>query len=240
MLVHGSITPGRSSWLRQRPLARRWRLVIPDRLGADSSAPAQPVDFEPDSVGVAAMLGDGAHLVGHSYGAVVSMLAAARRPRAVRSLTVIEPPAFGVARGNPHVDALAARLREHWARGPRDPEEFLQGFLRIMGSDVELPSPLPPPLDRGARAFVTEREPWDARIPLDALARESFPKLVVSGAFHPALDAVCDTIAERIGAERAVIPGAGHSVQAVGAAFNRRLEEFLAGAERRCLAEGLR
>ena len=39
-------------------------------------------------------------------GAALGELAAARRPEDVRSLTVIEPPAFGVARGVPAVDAL--------------------------------------------------------------------------------------------------------------------------------------
>jgi hypothetical protein len=36
---------------------------------------------------------------------------------------------------------------------------------------------------------------------------------------------------ERFGAERAVIPGAGHSVQRIGLPFNERLESFLSAAE---------
>ena len=67
------------------------------------------VDFEEHAVLVAAALGDGAHLVGHSYGGVISLLAAAAAPGRVRSLTVIEPPALGVARGNPAADAFLTR-----------------------------------------------------------------------------------------------------------------------------------
>jgi len=56
-------------------------------------------DFEEDARDIAALLGDGAHLVGHSYGAVGALYAAALRPEAVHSLTVNEPPAFGAGRG---------------------------------------------------------------------------------------------------------------------------------------------
>jgi pimeloyl-ACP methyl ester carboxylesterase len=47
------------------------------------------------------LLGDGAHLVGHSYGALGALFAAALRPDAVRSLTLVEPPVYGLARGYP-------------------------------------------------------------------------------------------------------------------------------------------
>ena len=59
------------------------------------------------------------------------------------------------------------------------------------------------------------------------MAAASFPKLVVSGAHDPAFDAVCDVLERRLGAERAVIPGADHSVQRTEAPFNERLEAFL-------------
>jgi pimeloyl-ACP methyl ester carboxylesterase len=83
----------------------------------------------------------------------------------------------------------------------------------------------------GAKGRRCERGPWEAEIPLDELARASFPKLVVSGAHNPAVEAVCDVLEQRLSAERAVIPGAGHSVQRTGAPFNERLEEFLRSAE---------
>ncbi len=77
---------------------------------------------------------------------------------------------------------------------------------------------------------MVERPPWEAEIPLDALAAPPFPTLVVSGGHDPAFDAVCDVLERRLGAERAVIPGAGHSVQRTGAQFNEHLEAFLAAA----------
>jgi hypothetical protein len=77
---------------------------------------------------------------------------------------------------------------------------------------------------------MAERPPWEAEIPLDDLAAAPFPKLVVSGAHNPAFDAVCDVLEERLDAERAVLPGAGHSLpRAPG--YPERLEAFLRVAE---------
>jgi pimeloyl-ACP methyl ester carboxylesterase len=221
---------GERTWREQRPLAERWTLVIPDRPGFGGGPPVERVDFEVDAPLVAELLGDGVHLVGHSYGGVVCLLAAARRPEAVRSLTVIEPPAFGIARGSAAADAFVARATDLWADGPDEPAAFLAAFLRLVGSNIALPEPLTPELERGARLLLVERPPWEAQIPLDALAAAPFPKLVVSGGHDPAFDAVCDVLERRLGAERSVIPGAGHSVQRTGAPFNERLEAFLTAA----------
>jgi hypothetical protein len=75
---------------------------------------------------------------------------------------------------------------------------------------------------------MVERPPWEAVIPLEELAAAPFAKLVVSGAHNPAFDAVCDVLEERLGAERAVLPGAGHSLpRAPG--YTGRLKAFLDG-----------
>jgi pimeloyl-ACP methyl ester carboxylesterase len=67
------------------------------------------------------------HLVGHSYGGVVSSIAAAQVPDSVQSLTVFEPPAFGLVANDPevrrYIDAISAMLT---ADPP--PEEFLHRF----------------------------------------------------------------------------------------------------------------
>jgi pimeloyl-ACP methyl ester carboxylesterase len=232
LLVHGSVAGAAQTWSEQLPLAERWRLVLVDRPGYGTTPPVEREDFDVDAALVGELLAaERAHVVGHSYGGVVSLLAAAREPERVRSLTVIEPPAFAVAAGRPDVDRFVAAAREHWDHGPRDPEVFLRRFLTLVGSELRAPSPLPAWLERGARVLLVERGPWEAEVPLERLARASFPTLVVSGAHHTAFDTVCDVLEERLGAERAVIPGARHSVQRTGPPFNERLEAFLRSAE---------
>ncbi len=137
---------------------------------------------------------------------MITLLAAAGYPE-LRSLTVIEPPCLDVARGHPAVEAFARVATRSGDEGPREPEAFLRGFLRAVGSPFEPPSPLPPELEQGARTLIVERGPWEATIPLAELARAPFPKLVVSGGHHEAFDAVCDVLEERLDAERAILPG---------------------------------
>jgi pimeloyl-ACP methyl ester carboxylesterase len=143
---------------------------------------------------------------------------------------VVEPPALGVARGVPAVDEFMAQTEEHWTKGPRDPAEFLRGFLSLVGSSTP-PGNFTPELLQGARTLMVERSPAEAVIPFDELARAPFPKLVVSGGHSAAFDAVCDVLEERLGAERAVLPGAGHSVQRLGQPFNELLTSFVERAE---------
>ena len=97
ILVHGSAqgsrTGGDQHFSRQRQLAERgFQLLVPDRPGHGRSAdPGRPDDAEADGALVADLIGDGAHLVGHSYGGCVALAAAVRNPSAVHSLTLIEP-----------------------------------------------------------------------------------------------------------------------------------------------------
>jgi pimeloyl-ACP methyl ester carboxylesterase len=228
VLVHGSVANGPATFGALEALRGRFEVVVPNRGGYPPNPPLERIDFEEQADELAPLLGDGAHLVGHSYGGVISLLMAARRPEAVRSLTMSEPPAFGVARGQPEVERLIAELEAFFTAGPHEPAEYLRGFLAIVGSAVRLPEPLPPPLEQGGRAAMVERPPWEAEIPLDELDAAPFAKLVVSGAHNRAFDAVCDVLEERLGAERAVLPGAGHSLpRAPG--YQERLAGFLAG-----------
>ena len=226
VLVHGSVGNGPATFSALGPLEERFDVVVPNRGGYPPGPVLERIDFEEQAVELAPLLEDGAHLVGHSYGGVISLLIAARYPKRVRSLTVSEPPAFGVARGNPDVEQLVAGLNEFFAAGPYEPSEYLRGFLASVGSELRLPEPLPPALEQGARAAMVERPPWEAEIPLDELAAAPFPKLVISGGHHAAFDAVCDVLEERLGADRAVLPGAGHSVPRAPGYAERLLEFF--------------
>jgi len=224
VLVHGSVT-GPAAWRPQRELADAYTLVLVARPGLPPSGPVESVDFEEHARLLAEVLEPGDHLVGHSYGGVVCLYAAAEVPE-LRSLGLAEPPAFALAGPRAETDAF----RRLWAEGPREPRAFLVAFLRLVGSSLELPDPLPPELEQGARTLQVERGPWEADPPLAALAAAPYPKLVVSGGHSELFEAVCDVLEARLGAERAVLPGAGHSLQRAPG-FGERLRDFLDRAE---------
>ena len=225
VFVHGSVGNAAATWSAQRALEDRYECVFLTRGGYPPGPPLERIDFEQQADEVAAELREGDHLVAHSYGAVVSLLAAARKP-VLGSLTVGEPPCFGIARGHPAVEAFLARYESFEASGPR---EYLEFFLPLVGSAIRLPDPLPPALEQGARAAMAERTPDEAEIPFDELAAAQFPKLVISGGHNAAFDAVCDVLEERLPAQRAVVPGAGHSLpRAPG--YNDALVAFVESA----------
>lgn len=228
--MHGSVVNAELTFAAQKPLAERFEIVAPNRRGFPPGPDVESVDFEDEAVWLEQFLEPGTHLVGHSYGGVIALLAAAHRPQLVRSLTVIEPPAFGIARGRPGVDEIIEGIERHWTDGPRDPGEFLRGFFALVGTTAP-PGEFTPDFLQGARTLRVERSPVEAEFPFDELAGAPFPILVVSGAHSPAFDAVCDVLEERLGAERNVLTGAGHSVQRAGKPFNVLLANFVERAE---------
>jgi pimeloyl-ACP methyl ester carboxylesterase len=235
VLVHGGGAGGAANFAAQRPLAERWTLVLPDRPGHGRTPARGRVDFAADAPLVAELLGAGAHLVGHSYGGVVALLAAALRPEAVRSLTLVEPAAFAVGRGHPDVDGLELALRDLFADPPADGGSFMARFFELNG----IPGPPPPALPPAAyAAMLGTRGPWEAEIPVEEVAAADIPKLVVSGGHHPAFETIADRLAAAIGARRAVVRGQGHAVQAAGEPFNARLEEMLLEGEAGAAAGG--
>jgi pimeloyl-ACP methyl ester carboxylesterase len=242
VLIHGSIVGGRTTWLRQLPLADRWSLVLVDRpgFGANPSRTGR-VDYETDGTLVADLLHalGGAHLVGHSYGGLVALFAAARAAPFVSSLTVIEPPAFALLRDNPVVEAYVACFQELWRNPPRESEEFLRRFLALVGV-VELPEPLPDELVRGAELLRDERHVWDAQIPVETLRLAPYAKLVVSGDHEPAFELLCDRLEVELRAERATVAGASHSIPRAGEPFNQLLETFLRSSSSRYRAASRR
>ena len=151
----------------------------------------------------------------------------------MRSLTINEPPAFGLIKGNAAADEIAARTTQLRQRDIKEPRAFLDAFRENIGGPGQppLPDPLPPALEQGVRITMTgprsERGADPARRARNA---PKFPKLVISGGHHPAFEAVCDLIASELKAERAIIRGAGHSTPRTGAPFNAQLEAFLKGA----------
>jgi pimeloyl-ACP methyl ester carboxylesterase len=221
VLIHGSLAIGAEEWDAQRPLAEAgYELVIFDRRGYGKSAPADGEDFLRDAEDIAELMGDAAHLVGHSYGGLGALFAAVLRPEATRSLTLLEPATVGLGSHDPAARALSDDLRDLWNQDLPD-DVWVVRFLQAVGSD---PDEFPPEFLAAALPLVPVfrhgRSAWSHDLPLTELRAAPFPKLVVSGGHHPGLDAICDDLATRIGADRAVVAGAGHEIQFTGEPIN--------------------
>jgi pimeloyl-ACP methyl ester carboxylesterase len=212
VLLHGSVTNASWSWRRQSELADAFELVAPDRPGFAPGDPPRRVDFEADAAWLPSVVEPGDHLVAHSYGGVVALLAASSLR--LRSLTLLEPPAFAVARGIPEV--------ERWLAG-YGALDSANAFLAYVGAPLRVPDDAPADLRRGAEALLTERPPHEAQLELSPLP---YPVLVVTGGHEPAFEAVGDVLARELAAERAVARGAGHAVQSAPG-FNELLRAFL-------------
>ena len=184
-----------------------------DRRGYGESPGTARSDYETDAEDIAALLAEtpgGAHLVGHSYGAVAAMVAAARHPESVRSLVLIEPSALAAAAGQPVVAAALARM--HASFGAGRPEMSPEQYLTVSTQPYGMPIPdFTPEMLRATRTAMDERPAWTGDVPLAPLAAAAFPKVVVNGSWetaHPdirafngeALAACGAYIADRIGA----------------------------------------
>jgi pimeloyl-ACP methyl ester carboxylesterase len=239
VFIHGGFGWSEETFVEQRELADAYELRFVDRKGYGGSPPAERLDFDSQSADIADALADGAHLVGHSYGGLLSLLAAARRPDVVRSLTVIEPPALSVARGDPAVEEFAARLERWYAdAADRRPEDLRPSFLAAFGFARPAVAKLGEPDRQAAITTALEPPPSEAEVPLDVLAAAPFPKLVVSGEWDAAPPAareiagrafhvICDVLEQRLRCEQARFADGAHNPQLLGRPFNDRLRAFL-------------
>jgi pimeloyl-ACP methyl ester carboxylesterase len=224
ILVHGGVGP-ELTWERQAELAERWGLVVPLRRGYPGGPPADRQDFERDAEDLGELLGDGAHLVGHSYGGVGCALLAAADPAHVLSLTLVESPIYDAAPDHPAVRELI-EAGDAVLAGEAD-EETERRFLTGAAMD-------PGALTGRHRELIREaidsarggRTPSEAHPDLEAIAASRIPVLVVSGGHQESIEAICDGLAQRLGARREIVPGAGHAVPRADG-FNEVLEDFL-------------
>ncbi|MFC0842165.1 alpha/beta fold hydrolase [Streptomyces noboritoensis] len=225
LLVHGGSGP-RTTWGALAALADRWTLAYLHRRGyPPSPPPRERQDFEVDALDLAPLLVDRPHVVAHSYGVLGTLIAAAAAPGSVRSLTLIEPPLNYLVPDDPEVARLERIGDAVLTYGmDTDPGE-LREFLRIAGAPVG-DGPLPEGVVAGVRRAHGARPTSQARPRLDAIRDAGVPVLVASGDHAPALERICDALAEALGGRRGVHPGAGHFV-AAAPGFVGRLEVFL-------------
>ncbi|NNH68661.1 alpha/beta fold hydrolase [Nocardia uniformis] len=231
VLVHGGAGP-RTTWAGLESLRARWTLASVHRRGFPPSPP--PVggrqDFEVDADDLAVVFGDSRpHVVAHSYGTLGVLVAASRRPDSVHSLTIIEPPLYFVAPDDPDVIRLRQLGDAVLTDGLAIDAAELREFLSLSGVPVPDGQPLPDAAVAAVRRAHGGRLPGEALPQLEVLRAKGVPALVASGGHLPALERICDALADVLDAERAIVPGAGHFVPAAPG-FAARLERFLASA----------
>jgi pimeloyl-ACP methyl ester carboxylesterase len=234
VFVHGSTGDVRG-WLEHAALAAdRYRTVAYSRRGHYPNAwPADysvctPEAHAADLAALIVVLGYGpVHLVGHSYGALVSLVLAAQRPDLVRTLVLGEPPLFPLLTATPTGEVLLTTfLADVWERARRTCKRGeLEAGMRIfidgvVGEGVfdKCPAPVKAEMMDNAAEMVVELEtPPDAVF--STLSREdvrgvSMPTLLLCGEMSPPLfrDVVDELAAVMPQAERRVIAGASHEL----------------------------
>jgi pimeloyl-ACP methyl ester carboxylesterase len=238
-MVHGSFTWGQDAWAQQRELADNYRLLIVDRCGHGQSADSGRFKFEEQAADIADLLGESAHLVGSSYGAVLALIVAQREARRIQSVTVIEPPAWGLAMGDAAVEEQLAGFTLTPDEAARlGPDVALSRFLEGIGAEP-LGSALTDMDRRNTAASFQEPPLLEAPVSLAGVSATRLPLLVVSGGLDAAtprfrnrrlaFQRVCARLATIPGAEWAQFPDAGHNPHLEDPAFNPRLRAFLEG-----------
>jgi pimeloyl-ACP methyl ester carboxylesterase len=218
ILVHGTLTWGQAAYAGQRGLGRERRILVVDRRGFGESPDTEMSDYDVDADDVIGLMDRPSHLVGHSYGGVVAMIAATRRPELVASLALIEPAALAVATSDPVVAKSLEGNRRYW---PSTQSMTAEEYLKVVWGDQPVPEPYEWSL-RAAGSALHERPCWNADVPLEPLRSATYPKLVLAGTWDTAapdyraaageaLIATSRFIATQTGATFIQVEGADHS-----------------------------
>ncbi len=226
VLVHGSWTDHHSWDLVAPSLAERFRVVTYDRRGhSRSERPAGQGSVHEDMADLADLIeGLGltpAHVVGNSFGGSIMLRLAAERPELFRSLSVHEPPLFGLLEADPGAAPLLnvvhgsmGAIVELLATG--DMEGGARRFVEMVlgpGTWEQLPPDHKATFINNAPTFLDEERDPDART-LDPgpLARCARPALLTVGSASPPLfPPIVARVAEAItGARQRTFEGAGH------------------------------
>jgi pimeloyl-ACP methyl ester carboxylesterase len=239
VLIHGGAqgvkASGGANFHAQEPLAAQgWQLIVPDRPGhGQSPDPGRPDDAELDGALMLDLLGAGAHLVGHSFGACVALNAAAQRPEAVRSLTLIEPALLSFASGDPRVRRMLRRMIVAALFAPSAVSRTKR-VMAVLGIPPEMYRDADEAqLKRLGRSLRKVRIPAKATFQrqLDAIARARIPLLVVTGGWSPGFEATGDIVAAAANGRHVVVASPHHFAQWNGAAFNPVLTSFMSEAD---------
>jgi len=227
VVVHGGWTDHTVWQSFADELMGSFRVIGYDRRGysrsADAPAPRTRRQDEDDLAGVIETLAGGrAHVVASSFGGLVTLGLAARRPDLIWSMCVHEAPSPPLAgEGEPR------RLTREAVQGMRSVADQIEagdeaaGARRFVeelalgpGAWEKLPERIRELFVTNARAFAAEqRDPDWARLDTAAITDRAHPTLLTKGTVGPRwLQVLQDRLAEALPhAETAVVEGAGHS-----------------------------
>ncbi|WP_148234374.1 alpha/beta hydrolase [Cellulomonas flavigena] len=205
LFVHGAGSAGAAAWPHQAAVADPgWQFLT--RVGVADDAVR-------DCGRVLDLLRarGGGHVVASSYGANAALLAAQHEPGAVRSLVLLEPACFDLARGMPAVEEHVAAMTPVFAVAD-DVSVPDTEFSRLFAAATGMPPPDLPEdeLREATRRLRAIRPPWglglrdDLRLPVRTL--------VVTGGERPLYEETAEALVLR-GARHVTLQGAGHRVQ---------------------------
>jgi pimeloyl-ACP methyl ester carboxylesterase len=227
LLVHGTGLSSRYWSPLAVQLAEQRRAVTVDLLGygdTDAWSGGDTFHFSRDRDVVIAALeaqGAAAHVIGHSYGGLLSLQAALARPDLVRSLSLYEPVAFGVLHSAEHTAGLADLalvnadgLMDDLANGGG--EAWLRRFVGYWNGPGAFDAMTEPAraalVSAGRKAFLEVRSNLFDRTSHTDYAKIAAPALLMHGAESPtAAKATAEILAGALPrAKLVVIEGAGH------------------------------
>jgi pimeloyl-ACP methyl ester carboxylesterase len=255
LLIHGGVQGGLGggpeSFANQQALSTLgWRLYVADRPGFGQSASRGVDDMEADAVWITDLLGDGSHLIGHSWGGAEALLAAARRPEKVRSLILVEPalhPLLASEEPLKNNEAFKAEAGSN-ARvmlATTTPASYAIAFARTLGasdsdhaamneSAVQLAADERLATTFGCALLAAKMASPPAMVAAaESVRRAGVQVLTISGGWSPTFDAVCATAARLTGGRHAIVAAPNHFPQRANAGdFNTIVNRFMREAER--------
>ena len=246
--VQGNLGGGPETFDKQEELNQKgWQVLRVYRPGFDGTPSRGPDNMDTDSVWIADLVGNGANLIGHSWGGAAVLLAAARRPEAVRALVLVEPainlPPAEPAAISPEVKADMARRFRSMASA-KTPAEFGRAIAASLNGDGSSPRAKMIAAKMADDAIATETgcaflrakmaSPAELLTAAHKVASVGVPVLTITGGWSPSIDATGETLAKLMHGRHVVVPSSDHYVQHTNPQeFNTVVDAFMREAENR-------
>jgi pimeloyl-ACP methyl ester carboxylesterase len=223
LLLHGSASSSAMWTPVINALKARFRLIAPDLIGygrTDSWPDGYVFGLDDELRLIEPLiehLPGGVHVVAHSYGGVVALALARAGRVGIRSLTLIEPVAFHIARDDPQawaeVERFSGGFGERMAKGEvEDAMRHFVDYWSSAGTWEAMDDGTRAHMRRAAQKIMHEFHAASADQAVDALRDVAFPVRLIAGDMSPLpVRRIAALIAERLpNASLQVIAGANH------------------------------